>query len=214
MSNKPIGLTSQFRSSSFVLASRQGCYFCLHDTNFTLTAADIGPRAWPILDRYVLWWATHCCVTNGAQTVWKETSEKLCGSAVEIRSIASKFDVAKRVHCEVTLRRLCPCRQEPFHSTREMTGKSCYNIMTTSSHCSTVIVYFLSKMKKGLEKNYRQLYKRRQISIQNKGVLTINLYSQGRGKTRSERNLDWDGLVWREGRTSCVQRLGRKEWDA
>ena len=118
----------------------------------------------------------------------REASERLCGSAVEIRSIASKFDVAKRVHCEVTLRRLCPCRQEPFHSTREMTGKSCYNIMTTSSHCSTVIVYFLSKMKKGLEKNYRQLYKRRQISIQNKGVLTINLYDQGRGKHEVNEN--------------------------
>jgi hypothetical protein len=35
---------------------------------------------------------------------------------------------------------------------------------------------------KKLEKNYRQLYKRRQISIQNKGVLTINLHNQGRGK--------------------------------
>jgi hypothetical protein len=35
---------------------------------------------------------------------------------------------------------------------------------------------------KELEKNYRQLYKRRQISIQNKGVLTINLHNQGRGK--------------------------------
>jgi hypothetical protein len=31
--------------------------------------------------------------------------------------------------------------------------------------------------KEELEKNYRQLYKRRQISIQNKGVLTINLHS-------------------------------------
>ena len=72
--------------------------------------------------------------------------------------------------------------------TREMTSKPCYNIMTTSSHCSTVIVYFLSKTKNGLEKNYRQLYKQRQISIQSKGVLTINLYDQGRGKHEVNEN--------------------------
>jgi hypothetical protein len=50
--------------------------------------------------------------------------------------------------------------------------------------------------KKVLEKNYRQWYKRRQITIQNKGVLAINLHNQGRGKTRSEQNLDWGGVGW------------------
>ena len=45
-----------------------------------------------------------------------------------------------------------------------------------------------------LEKNYRQLYKGRQISIQNKGVLTINLHNQGRGK--HEVNETWIGMGW------------------
>jgi len=46
---------------------------------------------------------------------------------------------------------------------------------------------------KGLEKNYRQWYKRCQISIQNKDVLTIKSPQPGRRETRSERNL---GLEW------------------
>jgi hypothetical protein len=47
---------------------------------------------------------------------------------------------------------------------------------------------------KGLEKNYRQWYKRRQITIQNKGVLTIDLHNQGRGK--HEVNKIWIEMGW------------------
>jgi hypothetical protein len=65
--------------------------------------------------------------------------------------------------------------------------------MTTSIRYLAVIVYFLSKQN-WLENNYRQLYKRSQISIQNKGVMTIKLHKQGRRTTRSERNLDRDGV--------------------
>jgi hypothetical protein len=51
-----------------------------------------------------------------------------------------------------------------------------------------------------------------------KGVVTINLHNQGRGKHESEQNLDWNGgawrgVVWREGCTGCAQRLGRKTRD-
>jgi hypothetical protein len=96
---------------------------------------------------------------------------------------------------------------------RELTSKPCYYIITTSSPCLAVIVYFLSNTKNGLEKNYRRWYKRCRITIQNKGVLTINLYNQGRGETRSERNLVWNEMVWRKGCMGCAQRLGRKTRD-
>ena len=83
--------------------------------------------------------------------------------------------------------------------------------MTTSSHCLAVRVYFLSK--KELEKKYRQWYMRRQIAIQNKGVLSINLHNQGRAGTRGERSLDIDEVVWGEGCMGCTQRSEKKTWD-
>ena len=64
--------------------------------------------------------------------------------------------------------------------------------MTRSTLCLAVIVYFPSsfpsKTKKGSKKNYRLWYKRCQISIQNKGVLTIR-----RNTRRTKIGLGWDG---------------------
>jgi hypothetical protein len=75
------------------------------------------------------------------------------------------------------------------------------HILTPLEHNSLLPI----ENEKGLEKNYRQLYKRRQISIQNKGMLTTNLHNQGRGK--HEVNKTWNGVVWREGCMGCAQRL-------
>jgi hypothetical protein len=67
--------------------------------------------------------------------------------------------------------------------------------MTTSSHCLTIIVYFPSKTRKGRKRStgsctsdVRYRYKT------NKGVLTINLHNQGRGK--HEANETWIGMGW------------------
>lgn len=65
--------------------------------------------------------------------------------------------------------------------------------MITSIRCLAVIGLLPIEHEKG-GKNYRQRYKQCQISIQNKGVLTINLRDQGGGK--HEMNETRIRMVW------------------
>ena len=47
---------------------------------------------------------------------------------------------------------------------------------------------------------------RRQIAIQNKSVLTINLHNQGRGEHEVNKSLDMDEVACGEGCMGCTQR--------